>query len=75
MIRCCTILLFFSLGAALIARAQTSAQRALENEPEVRQINGISEDLKRKGELPEGDIDKPSTMGMAFHSFIGLKTQ
>jgi hypothetical protein len=53
--------------------AQTAAHQALNNEPEVQQIERMNAELRRQQGLPNGDVNKPSLGGMAVNSTASLR--
>lgn len=63
---CFGLLVLFSISL----HAQTAAQRALNNEPEVRQITAMTHDLQRQRDDPDS---RGSWLNMAGLSLVDLR--
>ena len=64
---------FALLLAATLLFAQTVAQRALDTEPEMKQIQALAGSLRNQQELPNGDPRKQSPVGTAITSTATLR--
>ena len=64
---------FALLLASTLLFAQTAAQRALDAEPEMKQIQALDASLRNQQALPNGDPRKQSPVGMAVTSTAALR--